>query len=218
MKPEYNEVPLATWERVFRILGGGLCLLLALFFIAIPVIVLLQDGFDAYQFLGFGVAGAAATFFLWRYINTGIQGYRLEKIEEVPEPIDPDSHESLLSKWGILILCLVFVAGMAYEVTTGSEFDKGWKFWLVCLAMLTLGVVVIVRLLSITNGWTVGEEEKANDKIFTFLGCLPFALAGIAVAAFAVFSFLGWFASIPSWAAVIIVLMVLILFAVERRK
>jgi hypothetical protein len=64
------------------------------------------------------------------------------------------------------------------------------------------------------NNWSVEQTDRIFDRIAQTLGYVvlaPIALIIVAVlAGVALFSAFGWLATIPSWAAVIIVLLVLI--------
>jgi hypothetical protein len=64
------------------------------------------------------------------------------------------------------------------------------------------------------NNWTTEQEEQALTRTFSFAIWAPIVLVIALIVAvlvgIALFSAFGWFATIPSWAAVIIVLLVLI--------
>jgi ABC-type branched-subunit amino acid transport system permease subunit len=74
--------------------------------------------------------------------------------------------------------------------------------------------MAIIALCGLLNGWTAEQEDKALGRTMSFVVFAPVTLIVAALVAvlfgIVLFSAFGWLASIPTWAAVIIVLLVLI--------
>jgi uncharacterized protein YacL len=86
--------------------------------------------------------------------------------------------------------------------------------WVIVAGAIFFSIMAITALCGMLNGWTAEQEDKALGRTMGFVVFAPVALivAALVAAVFGIilFSAFGWLATIPSWAAVIIVLLVLI--------
>jgi hypothetical protein len=139
-------------------------------------------------------------------------------IEQEPVPVDPDAVETPFWKWWQFLFMLLMAVNATYLVFLGDGFKKEWVFWLIACSIPVWWAWSIFSLLSIIKGWTNREVESKGSKAFGYAIATPFVLAGIAFVLFALMALFGWFSSIPSWATVMIILMVLILIAVSSQK
>jgi hypothetical protein len=86
--------------------------------------------------------------------------------------------------------------------------------WVIVAGAIFFAIWAITALCGMLNGWTAEQEDKALGRTMGFVVFAPVALVVAALVAglagVTLFSTFGWLATIPSWAAVIIVLLVLI--------
>ena len=220
MENQYKELPLPMWERVFRVLGGGFCALICSIFFVGPVAIFVEEGATS-DFFGFAIGGLVVAFVMYlfiKYAYSGIKGFRKELIKQEPVPVDPDAVDTPLSKWGEFLVFLFLGVYATYLVFLGDGFKKEWVLWLIACSIPVWCAFSVFSLLSIIKGWTNREVESKGNKAFRYAIATPFALAGIALVLSHLMALFGWFSSIPSWATVMIILMVLILIAVSSQK
>jgi hypothetical protein len=85
--------------------------------------------------------------------------------------------------------------------------------WIVVGATVWFSIWAIFCLFAIRNNWSVEQTDRIFDQITRPVGYVlfvPLALIVVVLAGIVLFPAFGWLATIPSWAAVIIVLLVLI--------
>jgi Ca2+/Na+ antiporter len=86
-----------------------------------------------------------------------------------------------------------------------------WGGWIVLFGAFFFPVMAVISLVGILKNWTVEQEDRAFTRTFGYIFGVPIILVAFILAGWVLFSTFGWLASIPSWAAVIIVLLVLLL-------
>lgn len=116
--------------------------------------------------------------------------------------------ESLLSG----IFFLGFAALEAWLFQSG-ELDRRaeWLTWLVGLGAIGFFAAGLFSLVAWAKNWNADETEKTGQDLLGCAVAIPFVVVGVLIAAWLLFSALGWLTSIPAWAGVIIVLLVLVL-------
>ena len=86
--------------------------------------------------------------------------------------------------------------------------------WFIVAGIILFLTMAVVSWRSMRNTWTAEQEDHAATRVLGYVFLGPVALVAFLVAfvlaGAALYSIFGWFATIPSWAAVIIVLLVLI--------
>jgi hypothetical protein len=82
--------------------------------------------------------------------------------------------------------------------------------WIILGGAIFFPIMAVISYVSLCKSWTPQQEDRATTRTLGFIFLAPVALVGIVLAGFMLFSAFGWFATIPSWAAVIIMLLVLI--------
>ncbi|SFK45166.1 hypothetical protein SAMN05192579_10314 [Rhodanobacter glycinis] len=132
----------------------------------------------------------------------------METMNEVREAQAFD--QTLAGKWGVLILFIAFSALEIWALFSGVVTLEHWRGWLIA------GGAVLFPFLAL---WSAIELTKDNRLIgaarhlataIKWLLALPFVLVAVALIGWLLYQTFGWFATIPSWAAVIIVLLLLI--------
>jgi hypothetical protein len=102
-----------------------------------------------------------------------------------------------------------------------SVFELGYLFfsrptfsslvdWLILAGAIFFPIMALISWRSMRNDWSVEKEDQTFTRTFGYIVLAPILLVVAVIAGFALFSAFGWLATIPSWAAVIIVLLVLI--------
>jgi len=82
--------------------------------------------------------------------------------------------------------------------------------WIITGGVVLFFMMAVISFRSLRNDWTPEREDQATNRGFGFLALLAVAPVLIVIAGVVLFPSFSWFATIPSWAAVIIVLLVLI--------
>jgi hypothetical protein len=86
--------------------------------------------------------------------------------------------------------------------------------WIIVGAAIFFSIMAIAALCGMLNNWTSEQEDQAIGRTLGYVVLAPIALIVVALVAvlagIVLFPAFGWLATIPSWAAVIIVLLVLI--------
>jgi peptidoglycan/LPS O-acetylase OafA/YrhL len=99
---------------------------------------------------------------------------------------------SLLSIWVLVYRTPTFV---------------NWRDWITVLAAFFFPLLTFLSLLSLWRGWSADHEERIVLRTLGYIVVTPVILLAVIIGGYFAF---GWFATIPSWAAVVIVLLVLI--------
>lgn len=86
-----------------------------------------------------------------------------------------------------------------------------WLTWLVGVAAVCFFAAGVFSLVAWAKNWNAEETEKTGQEMLGCAVAIPFVAVAVVVAAWLLFSALGWLTSIPAWAVVIIVLLVLLL-------
>ena len=140
---------------------------------------------------------------------------RAEKKRLAFEALDPEAKKAKLRKQkrvyaAIFALVAVFYAWFLPPLS--SEGNGG--LILRIGGSLLFGFMAIMTWASAERGWTDQQEESAVVRALGWMVLGPVILVAIGAA---LFFGISWLSSIPSWAAVIIVLLVMILLNTSRR-
>jgi len=107
----------------------------------------------------------------------------------------------------LVLFSVLAIGGLLFNPPTSSD----WRDWIVLVGVILLPIITaIVLYRSMRNNWTAEQEEQTLKRTLGYVVLAPIALIVAVLAGVVLFSAFGWLASIPSWAAVIIVLLVLI--------
>jgi hypothetical protein len=84
------------------------------------------------------------------------------------------------------------------------------KDWIILGGAIFFPIMAILSFFAIRNNWTDEQADRITMRTLGYVVLAPISLILVVLAGFGLFSAFGWLASIPSWAAVIIILLVLI--------
>jgi hypothetical protein len=87
--------------------------------------------------------------------------------------------------------------------------DTTVKYWALVAGAFLFPLLAIVSWRAYRNGWQPERTDKAVGRLFGWLVASPFVLIAAGLVIWGVVSLAGWFASIPVWAAVIIILLLI---------
>ncbi len=104
---------------------------------------------------------------------------------------------------------LVFVAFSVLEIGY-LLFSNRPTNWIILAGAIMFPILALLALLSLIKNWTPEQEDKIFSRTLGWIVAAPIVVVVAAIAGVALYSAFGWLATIPSWAAVIIVLLVLI--------
>lgn len=98
---------------------------------------------------------------------------------------------------------------ISHFVFNGIKLEKVGD-WIILVGAVLFPIMTIVSWRSLRNNWTAEEEDRAATRTLGYIVLIPIILVAVIVTGYALFSLYGWLATIPSWAAVIILLLILI--------
>ena len=98
------------------------------------------------------------------------------------------------------------IAGLFYQPPTFSTL----KDWIVVGGAIFFPIMAIISFRVLRNNWTDEQIDQVTMRTLGYVVLVPVAIVAAVLVGIALFSAFGWLATIPSWAAVIIVLLVLI--------
>lgn len=108
--------------------------------------------------------------------------------------------------WGFVAFSLFEIGYLVYRPPTFST----WRDWIIAGGAILFPIMAIISFRSMRNNWTPEQEDQVATRTLGYVFLAPFLLVGIVLIGIALFSAFGWLATVPSWAAVIIVLLILI--------
>jgi hypothetical protein len=82
--------------------------------------------------------------------------------------------------------------------------------WTILGGAIFFPIMAILSFFAMRNNWSDEQADRITMRTLGYVVLAPIALIVAVLVGIALFSAFGWFATIPSWAAVIIVLLVLI--------
>jgi hypothetical protein len=111
----------------------------------------------------------------------------------------------------LLVFVFFSVFEISYLLYSQPTFSKLGD-WIILGGAFFFPIMALISWRSIRNDWSAEKEDQTITRTFGSIVLAPILLVVAVVAGFALFSAFGWLATIPSWAAVIIILLVLIYF------
>jgi hypothetical protein len=123
-------------------------------------------------------------------------------MDEQPET----KREKLVQPLVFLLFSVFFFGYWFYRPPTFST----WQDWIIVGGAVFCPIMAIFMWVSIPNTWSAEKEDQAFMQTLGYLVLVPILLVLAVIAGFALFSTFGWLATIPSWAAIITILLVLI--------
>jgi hypothetical protein len=106
---------------------------------------------------------------------------------------------------GFLLFSVLYIAFLVY---LPPKF-VGWRDWIPVAGAIFFPLMALLSWLSMRNDWSVEKEEQTIMRTLGYIVLAPVLLVVAIIVGLALYSAFGWFATIPSWAAVIIVLLLL---------
>jgi len=107
-----------------------------------------------------------------------------------------------------------FLVGAALEigmVLFGDLTFRSWQDWIIAGGAFFFPIMAALSLVALRKNWTLDQSEAAVKRTFGWIIGIPVIFAALLAVGWSLFSFFGWLGTIPAWAAVIIVLLILIL-------
>ena len=117
--------------------------------------------------------------------------------------------ETLASKWLTLVLWLGFSALEIWLLLFGNlKFDH-WKAWVIALGAVFFPFMALWSAAELTSDKRLTGALRRGAVAIKWLLAAPFVIVATILIGWLLFAVLGWFASIPLWAAVIIILLLI---------
>ena len=120
-----------------------------------------------------------------------------------------EKEETLASMWGTLLIFVGFSALEIWVLVYGNLTFEKWKDWLFVLGAFMFPILALVSAHNLTRDERLQGVSRKLALLVKWVLAAPFALVVIAATIWLLISIFGWFASIPGWAAVIIVILLL---------
>lgn len=112
-------------------------------------------------------------------------------------------------KWKTLLFWLGFsVLGIWALIYGNLTFEK-WKDWLIVGTAFYFPLMAFDSARNLESDPRVVGMAKSIARMCQWILAAPFVIVALSVAGWLLFSFFGWLATIPAWAAVIIILLLL---------
>lgn len=127
----------------------------------------------------------------------------MNDIEDTPKAI-PNFRERWTNAAGMVVLAAISIAALLGD----DSIYWTWKDWAIVVAAIIFPAWAIVAIIGAWRRWDEEEISAKTTKVVAWIIGLPIALA---LGYYALTSTSDWLKTIPSWAAVIIVLLFLIL-------
>jgi hypothetical protein len=70
-------------------------------------------------------------------------------------------------------------------------------------------MLAVISGMGLLKNWSIEESERATNRVIGWIIAIPLIVAAFVIATWGIVSFFGWLATIPSWAAVIIILLLI---------
>ena len=117
----------------------------------------------------------------------------------------PSRHRELRKQFLAFLAFSVFEIG--YLVIHGVKLETV-RDWIILLGAIFFPICALLSFFAMQRQWSAEQEDRVFTRTLGWIVLGPIVLILAGVGLYAAF---GWFAAIPSWAAVIIVLLVLLL-------
>ncbi|KZC20689.1 MULTISPECIES: hypothetical protein [Rhodanobacter] len=118
--------------------------------------------------------------------------------------------QTLAGKWGLVILFVGFSALEIWALFSGVVTLAHWKGWLIAGGAVFFPIMALWSAIDLTRDSRLIGIARHLATAIKWLLALPFVLVAVAFIGWLLYQAAGWLATIPSWAAVIIVLLLLI--------
>ena len=120
-----------------------------------------------------------------------------------------ETEETLNQKWFNLLTFSGFSVLEIWVLFYGNLTFERWKDWLIVGGAFFFPIMALISAGNLAHDSRLVGPLKTLVSGFMWLLALPFALIALGIVGWAMFSIFGWFATIPTWAAVIILLLLL---------
>ena len=126
---------------------------------------------------------------------------------DLNSPSAPAVEEGLKQKWFNLLTFLGFSILELWVLFFGNLTFERWKDWIIVGGAFFFPLMALRSASSLANDSRLTDPSKNLALAIKWLLAAPFVLIGLVIAGWALYSIFGWFATIPSWAAVIILIL-----------
>jgi protein-S-isoprenylcysteine O-methyltransferase Ste14 len=109
----------------------------------------------------------------------------------------------------VFVFLFFSIFEIGYLIYSPPTFST-WRDWIIVAGAILFPIMATISWRSMRNNWSTDKEDQTIMQTLGYIVLAPILVLIIVIAGFALFSAFGWFATIPSWAAVIIILLVLI--------
>jgi hypothetical protein len=136
-----------------------------------------------------------------------------EEVRQLILPVEPEAAEAEWRRerrnsfWTWAGLSVLVIGYLIWKPPTFST----WRDWFIVGGAIFFPVLAIVSFISMRKEWTPHQEDWVFRRTLGYMILGPILLVAIVIGGILLYSAFGWLGTIPSWAAVIIVLLVLIL-------
>lgn len=117
------------------------------------------------------------------------------------------TEETLNQKWFNLLVFFGFSIFELWSLFYGNLTFEHWKDWLIVGGAFFFPIMALISAGNLAHDTRLVGPIKTVVLGFMWLLALPFVLIALAITGWALYSIFGWFATIPVWAAVIILLL-----------
>jgi uncharacterized membrane protein YdjX (TVP38/TMEM64 family) len=115
------------------------------------------------------------------------------------------------SDYWLALVVFLFLSFLAMFVLSSQPTDfSRWRYWIIAGGAVFFPIFALITLLAIVFDWSNAKTDRTLKWMFGLIILVPLSLIAAVVGGYFLLSAFGWFATIPSWAAVIIVLLLLI--------
>jgi hypothetical protein len=125
--------------------------------------------------------------------------------------IDQDSNASRRREQRKTFFIFLFFS--AFEVgylIFGDVSLTTWGGRVILFGAFFFPIFAVISWRSMRNNWSAQREDDAAMRIIGWMFGVPIILATLVLGGWALYSALGWLGTIPSWAAVIIILLIIL--------
>lgn len=95
--------------------------------------------------------------------------------------------------------------------------DTTFLIWVGVVGSTSFALMALLAWIAFFRNWSVEKSDEVTVKAFGWLVASPFLAAGLLALMVGLFALGHWFLGIPSWAGVIILLLIAVLHQIRRR-
>ena len=115
--------------------------------------------------------------------------------------------DTLSSMWWTLAVHLAFSVLEIWLLTSGNLKFEHWKDWFIAFGAIFFPFMALLSAYALTSDIRLKGHLRSIALTIQWLLAVPFLSIAAGILGWLLFSLIGWFATIPAWAAVIIILL-----------